>query len=572
MNILGLGDVTHDPSVCLMKDENITAAIELERLTRIKHNFSRNPQFYNIEEEGQHFAKLLSERTKIFREKQLLQGVEYCLQVENISFDDLDTIVCSTLFSDPVFTERASFIEHHLAHSASAFYPSPFKESAILAIDGYGYVRDDNSSVSAEFSQGENNKINVLKSLDGNHNLTKKEKSLGYKNTNIVFSNSLGVFYQNISVLLEMNYNGEGKTMGLASYGRKNKTLEPLREFINLIPNGTLEINNRECFLYVSKLLNKARQTLEGAKLFQFKADLAYIHQCLLEEMVLHLCQHAYYLTKSKNLCLAGGVALNSVINSKIIAKTPFENIFIQPAASDAGISLGCAFYGAHYLNNIPRASLKMNAVFSPFLGKNYKKTAAINKSSGKIDVYKCKVEPHNLNRKVAALLNEGKIVAWFKGGSEIGPRALGGRSLLADPRNRTIRGFLNEKVKFREWFRPFAPAILEENMSEYFNESVASPYMLFVSSATEKACEDIPAVVHVDNTSRLQTVSKTLTPKFHDLIKSFFDITGIPVLLNTSLNRSSEPIVETPEDVIEFFLATPVDVLVLEDELFIKP
>ena len=571
MNILGLGDVTHDASVCLMKNESLIAAIELERLTRVKHNFYRDPQFYNIKEEGQHFFELLSKRKRKFREKQLLQGVNYCLEIGNITFDDIDTIVSSTLFSESAFTENTHFIEHHLAHSASAFYPSPFEEAAVLVIDGYGYVGEDNSSVSAEFSQGKNNNITVLESLTGNHDFSEKEKSLGYKNTNIVFSNSLGVFYQNASVLLGMNYNGEGKTMGLASYGRKNKAVASLRNFINFIPNGTLEINNRECFLYISELLNEAMLTLNGDALFQFKADLAYMHQSLLEEMVLHLCRHAYDMTKSKNLCLAGGVALNSVINSEIIKKTPFENVFIQPAASDAGISIGCAFYGAHYLNNISRASLRKNIMFSPFLGKSYKETNEIKKANNKLKSYRYIVEPSMLNKKVAELISEGKIVAWFKNGSEIGPRALGGRCLLADPRQQSTRDYLNAKVKCREWFRPFAPAILEENASEYFNNAITSPYMLFVASARKKACKDIPAAVHINNTSRLQTVSEALTPQFYDIIREFFELTGIPVVLNTSFNRNNEPIVETPANAVDCFLSMPIDALVLEDELFIK-
>lgn len=571
MYILGVGDVIHDPSVCLMKNGQITTAIELERLTRVKHNFKRDSHFYSIEKEGQNFSELLLRWTPDYRQKQLSLGIEYCLRSENIRFDDIDTIVCSSLFSESVCQNEAVSIEHHLAHSASAFYPSPYDEAAVVAIDGYGLTKQDNTSTSVEFTYGKNNVLDIIDSIEGKHEFSETEKKLECKNTNIVFSNSLGVFYQNISMLLGMNYNGEGKTMGLAGYGKPNKMLSGIREFIRFFPNGKLEIDNRECFIFLESTLSKAQLTLSDDRFFQFKADLAYIHQSLLEEMLIHLCRYAYQLTRSKNLCLAGGVALNSVANSKIITQTPFENIFVQPAASDAGISLGCALYGAHYINKISRPSLRKKAMFTPFLGKTYHKDDISEESIKKIASYKQPIESDELNEMVAILLSQGKIVAWFKGASEIGPRALGARSILADPRNKGMKKILNEKVKFREFYRPFAPAILENKVSDYFSGDPSSPYMLSVAMAKKFAKERIPATIHIDNTARLQTVNKELTPIFYDLIEQFEKITNVPVILNTSFNRKDEPIVEKPEDAIDCFLDMSIDVLVLEDDLYIK-
>jgi carbamoyltransferase len=569
---LGIGDVTHDPSVCLMKDNQISVAIELERLTRIKHNLKLDPAHYSILEQGNHVQNILKKRTVKFREEQFYTAIQYCLEYAGIRFNEISEIVTSTLYEKPVFTDNSTFLEHHHAHSASTFYPSSFDEAAILTVDGYGFLEKDGFAKSVMFAHGKNNTIDILDNIFGYHDYSKEELDQEAHGSHIVFANSLGAFYQNISILVGMGYQGEGKTMGLASYGSVNKDFFFIRKYINFLTTGKIEIDNRGIFLYVSNLLESAKNKLLTQDFFKYKADLAFAAQQLLEEMIIHLALHLHKLTKSTNLCLAGGVALNSVANSKILKKTPFKNIFIQPAAGDSGISIGCGLHGAHAIKNFPRPHIKTNKIFSPYLGKTYRNSEINKDSYNKIEKYRLTLEQNELYHEIAKLISNGKIIGWFNGRSEIGPRALGNRSILADPRDPKLKDILNIKIKFREEFRPFAPAILEEKVEKYFEDITFSPYMLLVTTAKPISKKEIPSVIHVDNTARLQTVNRELSPDFYRLIESFESITEIPVLLNTSFNIAGQPIVETPTEAIDCFINSPLDGLFLNGEFFIKP
>jgi carbamoyltransferase len=568
---LGIGDVSHDKSVCLMKNDKVIAAIEEERVIRVKHGLKLDPNKYTILEYGAHIHSLL-DKPVVEREKNYLKYIDYCLKNYDIGFDDIDCIVTSSLFPNLPFRYKSAHIHHHIAHCASAFYPSSFDEAAILIIDGYG-VHTDGKSETIMYAFGENNKITFLDVIEGYCDFTEEEKKQVSHRSHMIFKNSIGVFYQNITMLIGMGCFGEGKTMGLAPYGSDNPKLNKIREFIQFGSEGKLEIDNRSIFLYCKKLVEDAKESLDKKdknQLFKFYADLAFKHQQLLEEMVLHLCHHLYAITECKSLCLAGGVALNSVANGKILPNTPFEKIFIQPAAGDNGISIGCALYGAHALQHIPRKYYK-KVSFSPYLGNSYDAKQVENA----VNQYKDKIIDHgyleNASKEAAQLISQGKIVAWYYGGCEKGPRALGNRSILADPRDPNMKNYLNQKVKRREFFRPYAPAVLEEKANEYFEVDFPCPYMLLVPMVKQDKQKLIPAVTHIDGTARLQTINEETNKPFYDIIKHFEEITGIPVILNTSFNGPGEPIIETPENAIKCFLNTGIDALFINGRLLTK-
>lgn len=554
MYTLGIGDVTHDSSVCLMKNNEILVAIELERLTKVKHNLQLDSGLYTIIEQGKNIQDVLKKWTVAYRENQFNMAIHYCLEYANASVKDISATIVSTLYNDPVYKEKSIFIDHHLAHSASTYYPSNFKKASILVMDGYGYLNKDGFSTSTLFAEGDNNTINILDAIVGRHDHTAAELKQGAFDSQIVFKNSLGTFYQNVSILLGMGYCGEGKTMGLASYGKVNPEFNPIREHVTFLNAGKIELDNRAIFLLVKDWLDRAHGRLTENQLFYYKADIAYAHQKLLEDMILHLCNYLYKISPSENLCLAGGVALNSVANYRILQQTPFKNIFIQPAAGDAGVSIGCALYGAHAINNLPRQNLNTKKTFSPFLGKSYKNTEACTLQKRRVEKYRLNLSEEELYTEIVKQISNKKIIGWFNGRSEIRPRALGARSILADPRDPQMKDVLNQKVKYRESFRPFAPAILEEEIGRYFENIPISPYMLLIINAKENAKNDIPATIHVDNTARVQTVNAEINPDFYSLIKAFYSLTGVPVILNTSFNFAEKPIVETPADAVDFF------------------
>jgi carbamoyltransferase len=436
------------------------------------------------------------------------------------------------------------YVEHHLGHAASAYYASPFERAAILTLDGAG------ESTTTMLSLGEGNRIGVLERIKLPH--------------------SLGQFYSAATNFLgfDMFDGDEYKVMGMAAYG------EP--RFSGFLRENVLRTNGGADFkldiTYLDHHLAKHHVYTEkiqevfgpprrpGDEILQRHYDVAASVQHALEETVLHLVRELARMTGEKRLCLAGGVALNSVMNGRILREGPFEEIFIQPAANDAGGALGSALYVQHHRFNEPRRFRMSNAYLGPSFSPERCRSAA--RASG---LEFTESDRARIPSQAAKALASGKILAWFQGRMEWGPRALGHRSFLADPRNPQMKEILNDRIKLREPFRPFAPSMLEEAAPRYFGSSLSSPYMLLVAPVAPERRAEIPAVVHVDGTARPQTVSRDQDPFYWELIREFEKETGVPVLLNTSFNIQ-EPIVCTPEEAVATFLRSTVDSLVLED------
>jgi carbamoyltransferase len=473
------------------------------------------------------------------------------------------------------------FSEHHLSHAASAFYPSPFQEAAILTLDGIG------EWATTTISKGEENKIQVLREQH--------------------FPHSIGLLYSSFTYYLGFEVNsGEYKLMGLAPYG--NRESNAVKGYIDkikahlctLYPDGSVFLHMNYFEFHVGKQMtnNKAWERLFGfprkeanEETAQYHCDLAYAIQAVTEEIIYNLASEAKRLTNAENLCLAGGVALNCVANGKLQAANLFKHIFIQPAAGDSGGALGAAMAIDHLYFNQPR-SLKADTIDGmkgAYLGPSYTEEETLNALKKFNPDYQRYEAEEELLKVVAALLADGKVIGWHQGRLEYGPRALGARSILADPRNQEMQRNLNLKVKFRESFRPFAPMVMAEYADAYFELPEPSPYMLIakpikeemrfplLSGFAEMRMEEklmtpksnIPAATHVDFTCRIQTVHKELNLRLWKLMEAFLHQTGCPVLVNTSFNVKDEPIVNTPADAYQCFLKTNIDYLVIGNLVF---
>jgi len=450
-------------------------------------------------------------------------------------------------FGDSNF--KFHFIEHHQSHAASAFFVSPFESAAILTWDGTG---EDTTTL---FCHGKGNKIKVLKRIKLPH--------------------SLGQFYSAVTNFLgfDMFEGDEWKVMGLAAYG-KPRFYEFFAEKV-LIKNGNgdfrfnikvLDHHLAKHYQFPEAIIKELGPPRKpGEELTERHWDIAASAQKVLEETGLHLVRKIKEMTGEENLCMAGGVAFNSVMNGRIFHESPFKNFFIQPAAGDAGCSLGAAYYVWHQILGKPRKFVMKHAYWGPQF-TNEECQRALEEAGLRYKTLPDEV----LLPKLAKMLSEGAIVGWFQGRMEWGPRALGSRSFLADPRRADMREILNQKVKLREWFRPLAPSILEEHGREIFGKEHYDPFMITVIEVSEEWKKKIPAVVHVDGTARPQMVSKQTNPRYWNLINEFKKITGVPVLLNTSFNIQ-EPIVCTPRDAIRTFKNATFDVLVLENNLVLR-
>jgi len=455
--------------------------------------------------------------------------------------------------SESEIKSKIIHVEHHRSHLASAFFASPFDEAAILSIDGSG------DFTTTMIAIGKGNQIEVLDSVN--------------------FPVSAGLFYTAFTQYLGFpHYGDEYKVMGLAPYG-KPVFAEQVRNVLHFTPDGLFNwdadyfVNITEIKLDYSthipevstlygnklvKVFGPARKV--GEELTQAHKDLAASVQLVCEELIVHILYHLQKRTGLKNICIAGGVAQNSVANGKIIEKTEFENLYIPSAGHDAGISMGSALYAHHHILKQKRTP----AVYSAYTGSRFSNEfieAFLNQRSIK---YK-RLDDAELFEKITDKLIEPGVVGWFSGRAEFGPRALGARSILADPRNTKAKDLLNSKIKRRESFRPFAPSILKEYVGDYFEKVEDVPFMEKVFPIKKEKREEIPAVTHVDGTGRLQTVSKDVSPRYYGLIDTFRRRTGVPILLNTSFNEN-EPIVNTPAEALDCFLRTQMDMLVLEN------
>lgn len=569
MYILGLNAYHADSSAAIFKDGEMIAAIEEERFTRIKHwaGFPAEAIKFCIAEAGitlsdidyitigrDPSAKLGNKVKYLLKNPSLFGGAISRLnnsrQVASLKEEFLK-IDPRVDYAD--IRKKVKNIEHHRSHLASAFFASPFDEAAILSIDGSG------DFTTTMIATGKGNKINVIDSID--------------------FPVSCGLFYTAFTQFLGFpHYGDEYKVMGLAPYGEP-KYVDKVKSVLQFLPDGLYSWKD-EYFvqptkagfsydnhvpsvgnLYTEKFVKEfGRPRKTGEELSTYHKDLAASVQRVTEELIFHILKHLQKKTGLKNACVAGGVAQNSVANGKITSATGFDNLYIPSAGHDAGISMGSALYLYNHILDMPRSG----AVFSAYTGSRFsnEEIESVLKKEG---VEYRRLDDNELYETVVGKLVEPGVVGWFSGRAEFGPRALGGRSILADPRNAKAKELLNLKIKRRENFRPFAPSILKEFSSEYFTKSDEVPFMEKVFPIKQDKRELIPAVTHVDGTGRLQTVDKNISPRYYALIDTFRKKTGIPVLLNTSFNEN-EPIVNTPLEALNCFLRTKMDMLVLEN------
>ncbi len=585
VHILGISAFYHDSAACLIKNGEIMAAAQEERFTRKKHDFVFPSQAiaYCLKEAGITVNDLnfvgFYDKPFLKFDRILLTYLTYSPQGIISFLKAMPSWLKQKIFLKNFIKEELKyngkiiFTEHHESHAASAFYPSPFKKAAVLTLDGVG------EWATTSFGVGEDNKLKLL--------------------SEIKFPHSLGLLYSAFTYYTGFRVNsGEYKLMGLAPYGEP-KYCDIIKKYlIDLKEDGSFKLNMKY-FNYCAGLTmtnNRFHKLFGGSprkpetKITQKYMDIARSIQEVTEEIMVKIANHVYDVTKAENLCLAGGVALNCVGNGKILKKSKFKNIWIQPASGDAGGALGVAsFIWYRYLDNPRITNEKEDSQKGSYLGPQYKTTEIGNFVHEK-NLPHTKLTEDNLPKKIAALIAKEKVIGFFQGRMEFGPRALGTRSIIADARSEKMQSVLNLKIKFRESFRPFAPSILEEQVSEYFDQTAPSPYMLLVAPIREdKICLEsqnstlqhfdklkvkrsvIPAVTHVDYSARIQTVSKKTNPVYYNVIKSFFELTGCPIVINTSFNIRGEPIVCTLEDAYRCFMCTDMDYLLLENHLFDK-
>jgi carbamoyltransferase len=588
VNVLGISAFYHDSAACLVRDGEILAAAQEERFSRKKHDagFPRHAIDYCLREAGLSDASQLD--LVAFYEKpflkfeRLLSTYLACAPRGWRSFLKAMPVwmkekiwLKATLREELGFEGPLIFPEHHESHAASAFFPSPFERAALLTIDGVG------EWTTTSVGRGEGNGVELLEELR--------------------FPHSLGLLYSAFTYYLGFRVNsGEYKVMGLAPYGEPKFRDLILSELLDLKSDGSFRLNLRYFdFMAGLTMTNRAFDQLCGgpprkpeAELTQRHMDLARSIQAVAEEVMLRMARHAHELTGERHLCLAGGVALNCVGNGRVLREGPFEKIWIQPAAGDAGGALGAALLGWYHYHKKPRTiSPAGDRQQGSFLGPAYDAGEFLRRH----EIPHAEMADEELMSKVAELLEEGKVIGWFQGRMEFGPRALGNRSILGDPRRSDMQEKLNLKIKFRESFRPFAPAVVEERAGDCFELETLSPYMLLVAPVKEElrlndcsrrpvggAGSDfaatlkqrrstLPAVTHVDYSARVQTVSAATNQRFYELLTAFEQRTGCPVLVNTSFNVRGEPPVCTPEDAYRCFLKTEMDYLVLDNCLLDK-
>jgi carbamoyltransferase len=495
---------------------------------------------------GVEIVSITQERLDRVKDSRAFPGdaIDYCLKASGMSsLDEIDLVVSDyiepavakqtqTLPPEKIAPEKMAIINHHQAHAAGAFYSSPFDEAAVLVVDGRGSDKETQSLFTASRESG----VRLLE----------KSGILG-----------LGLLYATVTVKIGFGILNEGKTMGLAPYGggsRKDIIDWPsIRRYSGIHTDYTGLCHGRYD-------MRPALPPMSD----DVRARLAFEVQREIEHGMLYLARRAREITGMKNLCISGGVGLNSVANNRIVQEKIFDGVFIHPACSDTGIPLGCALHGYHHILS-GRGRFNFN---NAHMGRAYtpgEMDCAIKSSAG------FRVCCDDDDSKTVELLTDNKVLGWFQGGSEIGPRALGNRSILMNPGRAENKDHLNERVKHRENFRPFAPAVIGERAGEYFDLDRPSPFMLLVADVLPGAREKIPAVTHIDGTARVQTVSMNSNPAFYRLMEKFGEATGTPVLLNTSFNVAGEPVVETPDDAIRCFLSTGIDALRLGKNLLLK-
>ena len=587
MYILGISCFYHDAAAALLDDGRLVAAAEEERFSRIKHD-AGFPSFaidFCLQTAGIRSQDL---DYVVFYEKPLLKFERILFSIltsaprtAGLFREAMTTWFREKLWLKTIIVQRLGiapnqilFVDHHLSHAASAFFCSPYTEAAILTVDGVGeWTTTALGHATADWGDGARPNRIVL-------------------DRELRFPHSLGLLYSAFTAWLGFRVNdGEYKVMGMAPYGQPHY-VEKVRQLVDVADDGSFALDMRyfqfhrstthtftQRFVdlfgpprhpqaeFVTDLTDPQHKIAASSaerERNQYYADVAASIQFVTEETLLAMTRHLHVLTGSENLCMAGGVALNSVANGRIVREGPFRNVFVQPAAGDAGGALGAALYANHALLGKPRQETMEHA----YWGAAYSPVAIGDFLRSQGLPYRELPDDHLLDELVDDL-TQARVIGWYQGRFEWGPRALGNRSILADPRREEMKEVVNSKIKFREPFRPFAPAVLEPNASDFFamsglTDNYLARYMLLVSPVQAQKQSDVPATTHIDGTGRLQTVRRDVNPRYYDLIDRFGQATGTPVLLNTSFNLRGEPIVTTPQNAFNTFVGSDIDVLVL--------
>ena len=560
MYSLGISCYYHDSAAAILKDGHVVAAVEEERFSRKKFDdgFPRMAIDWCLKEAGITPEQINS---VAFYDKPVLKFerlLDNYIAVAPRGLYSFLNVIPKWLHKRLWIKEEIKkhmrgyqgniiFPEHHMSHAAHTFFTSPFDEAAILTVDGVGEWS------TSSFGSAENTSIKLTNDIRWPH--------------------SIGMFYSAFTYFLGFKVNeGEYKLMGLSAYGKPKYYDLILNEILDVKNDGSLHLNLKYfAFTYDKVMTNQKFAELfgiprreEDAKAEQIHYDIGASAQKVLEDIMLKMVNHVHKKTGMKNLCLGGGVALNGVANYRILKEGPFESVHIPPSPGDGGSAIGCAQY-LYYIHK------KQKRIIVQDHAKRIQENVYVGPSFSN-DEIKSFLEENNIDyeylareqllQTTAKLISEQNVVGWYQGKIEWGPRALGNRSILADPRDSKMKDVLNEKIKHRELFRPFAPSILEEYVSEYFDLNIPSPYMLFVAKV--KKPDKIPAVTHVDGTGRLQTVSREANPLYYDLINDFYKITGVPVVVNTSMNVRGEPIVNTPEQAYAMIIKTEMDYIMM--------
>ena len=595
--LLGISCFYHDSAAVLIRDGEIISAVQEERFSRKKHDsrFPENAIKYCLKSNN---LDLRDIKNIVYYEKPLLTferlletyiavaprggrsfiaAMQVWLKEKLFLKSELKKsfkiIQKEIIKNEDVHIPEILFAEHHQSHASAAFYPSPFEEAVILCMDGVGEWATTSTWI------GKGNKIKPL--------------------WEISFPHSLGLLYSAFTYYCGFKVNsGEYKLMGLAPYGQPIYAEVIKEKLIDIKEDGTFKLE-MSYFKYhrgfrmtsqkFHKLFGSPPRNTEG-ELTQFHMDLASSIQAVTEEIVIKIASSLREETGIKNICLAGGVALNCVANGKLLENKLFDDIWIQPASGDAGSALGAALIGWHEYLNKPREVNPSDSMKGTYLGCNFSNDEIINylkHINAPFETY----QDEELFEKIALELEQGKVIGWFNGPMEFGPRALGARSIIGDPRNQEMQSVMNLKIKYRESFRPFAPSVLEEDVASQFEMKNKSPYMLLVSPVKKELCTEmteeqkqlfgidklniprstLPAITHVDYSARVQTVSKENNPRYYHLINSFKKLTGCPLIINTSFNVRGEPIVCTPQDAYRCFMRTEMDILVLQNQFLHK-
>jgi len=573
MYILGISAYYHDSAACLLKDGEILAAAQEERFTREKHDdsFPVNAIEYCLDHAGitsrqldyiGFYDKPLTKFNRILETfiSVAPKGVRLFTVAMPIWLKQ-KLWIKDHIRKELEYDGKIIFTEHHQSHAASAFFASPFEDAAILTVDGVG------EWTTTAYGYGSGNELTLTHEIK--------------------FPHSLGLLYSAFTQYLGFKVNsGEYKVMGLAPYGKPVYYDLIMENMIDLKDDGSFKLNmDYFAYTYAQQMISDKIVELFGyppreseSKIEQHHFDIAMSIQRVTEEAMLRMANHLFEETGLKNLCLAGGVALNSVANGRILRETPFEEVFIQPAAGDAGGALGVATFIWYSIlgnnrgvkkNNPNTIGLEKDLMQNAYLGPEYS-NEEIKRFLNKKEIIYTELDRQDILKRTAELIVDKRVVGWFQGRMEWGPRALGNRSILADPRDKKMQDIVNLKIKFRESFRPFAPTILLDKTSEYFELDRQSPYMLLVTQVRETK-KVIPAVTHLDGSARVQTIAREDNSLYYDLIDEFYKITGVPVILNTSFNVRGEPIVCTPEDAYTCFIRTKMDDLVMGNFLLNK-